>query len=113
MTERLIKVGEAGTFRYIGIKPPLSEEYANDLLDQIELPYTALSGSFARTINSEGSEPFTEMGFEAGVYLDSIGTIEVDDRVWKAAREIGRILIASGDTVTYIDGIVQEGISLF
>jgi len=113
MTERLIRVGEAGAFRYIGIQPPLPYEHANNLLNEIELPYGALSGSFARTVTPEDTKPFTEIGFEASRYLGSAGDTDVNDRIWKAAKQIGQLLSIDGDTVIYVDGTVQEGVSLF
>lgn len=112
MVARIISVGEAGSFRYIGIKPPIEQQHADMLIDTIELPYTGLAGAFSRTVVNEQCEPFTEMGFEASFYLKHYGAEDVDQRIWNAAKEIGTILGQQGDEISYRDGITPEGTSL-
>ena len=110
MTEREIRIGDTESFRYIGVKPPLSELSAGAVMKIVGLPKWMIAGiDDSYNQNPTGATPenlYTEFGYYIGAAEDLYGKSHVNNVAIVLACQVAKILEQQGDTVTLDTTIV-------
>lgn len=110
MAEREIRIGDTSSFRYIGIKPPISEITTSTIMKTIRLPLWIVTGMHdSYTQDPTGVTPenqYTEFGYDVGHIEDIFGRSHVNNVAIVLAYQIAKILERQGDTVKVNPDIV-------
>lgn len=100
-----IGIGETSSFRYIGIKPPIDDVLACQIIGEIDIP-TWLSYFYRVGVHEEcGNDGvlYTEFSFDIGDAIDDRGREEVEEATLDIAYQIAELLEKLGHEIIMLD----------